>query len=115
MKVLLLVPKRYGFHQSFRETFEALGGEIHTIDYQHIMVGWKQRINTQMFRLPDKWRQKWEGYYYQDINKLYLQEYDRIQPDIVFIYNHELVVLETLAYFKKKSKIAFIYMNFALF
>ena len=107
MKVLLLVPKRYGFHQSFRETFEALGGEIHTIDYQHIMVGWKQRINTQMFRLPDKWRQKWEGYYYQDINKLYLQEYDRIQPDIVFIYNHELLVPETLAYFKKKSKIAF--------
>ncbi len=107
MKVLLLVPKRYGFHQSFRETFEALGGEIHTIDYNHLVKGWQEKINTQMFRFPDKWRLRWESYYYKNINEFYIQEYNRIQPDVVFIYNNELLVPETLAHFKRRSKVGF--------
>ncbi|HMQ63676.1 MAG TPA: glycosyltransferase [Flavilitoribacter sp.] len=107
MKVLLLVPKRYGFHQSFRETFESLGGEIHTIDYSHLVRGWQSKVNTQMFRFPDKLRLRWESYFYNRVNQFYLQEYNRIKPDIVFIYNNELLLPETLAHFKRHSKIGF--------
>ncbi|MBK7939241.1 MAG: hypothetical protein IPJ82_20145 [Lewinellaceae bacterium] len=83
MKVLLLVPKRYGFHHTFKEMFTYMGGEIHTIDYHHLVKGWQDQINTQAFRLPDKWRLKWESYYFERINKFYIEEYNRLKPDLV--------------------------------
>lgn len=108
MKVLLLVPKRYGFHHTFKELFTYMGGEIQTIDYHHLVQGWQEKINTQMYRLPDKYRLKWENYYFERINKFYREEYDRLKPDLVFIYNSELMVPETIQHFKKGgSKVAF--------
>lgn len=107
MKVLLLVPKRYGFHHSFKETFSYLGGEIFTIDFSHEVKPWKEKVNTQIFRFPHKYRVKWESYYLKGINEFYIKEYNRIKPDVVFIYNHELMLPETLAYIKKKSKVGF--------
>jgi hypothetical protein len=68
MKVLLLVPRRYGFHHTFKELFTYMGAEIQTIDYHHLVKGWQEKVNTQMYRLPDKWRLKWESYYFQRIN-----------------------------------------------
>ena len=108
MKVLLLVPSRYGFHHTFKELFTYMGAEIQTIDYHHLVKGWQEKVNTQMYRLPDKWRLKWESYYFERINKFYKEEYNRLKPDLVFIYNSELMVPDTIAHFKKGgAKIAF--------
>jgi spore maturation protein CgeB len=85
-----------------------MGAEIQTIDYHHLVQGWQEKVNTQMYRLPDKWRLQWESYYFKRINAFYLEEYKRLKPDLVFIYNSELILPDTLIEFKKGgSKVAF--------
>lgn len=108
MKTLLVVPQRYGFYASFKAIFQHLGSEVYNIDFYDFVKGWEQKTNTQIFRLPNRYRLKWESYYFEKINKAYIATFDQIEPDIVFIYNNELLLPETLAYFKKKgAKIGF--------
>ncbi len=108
MKVLLLIPQNYdGFFHTIKDTFSFLGGEVHALNYRAMTKGWEKKVNTQIYRLPDKYRRKWEGYYFKQINEYYLTEYQRIQPDVVFIYNNEMLLPETVAHFKKHSKVAF--------
>jgi len=103
MKVLLFIPQRYGFYHSFQDTFTHLGAEVYSIDYYDVVKKWEQKVNTQIFRLPKKYHLKWESYYLQKINQYYIETYDRLRPDIVFIYNNELLLPDTLKYFKKKG------------
>ena len=108
MRTLLFVPERYGFHASFKTTFQHLGSEVHAIDFYDLVAKWEQKINTQIFRLPNKYRIKWESYYYGKINRYYKETFDRVQPNVVFIYNNELLLPSTLQYFREKgAKIGF--------
>ena len=107
MKVLFLVPQQYGFFYSLKEAFEHLNGKVYPIDFRNLVGKREKQFNVQVFRLPDKWRLKWESYYLPKINKQYIEEFDLVGPDVVFIYNNEMLLPETLAYFKKKAKIAF--------
>lgn len=107
MKVFLLVPSRYGFFHSFKDTFTHLGAEVIPMDYFKVIKGWESNVNTQIFRFPDKIRRRWEAYYFKKINEYYISEYNRLKPDVVFIYNNEMLLPETLEYFKKNSKIGF--------
>ena len=108
MKVLLFIPERYGFFHSYKEIFEYMGAEVHSIDFYHKVKSWEKNVNVQMFRLPNKFRLKWEGYYMGKINAYYREKFDALRPDVVFIYNNELLLPETLAYFKSKgTKIGF--------
>jgi hypothetical protein len=107
MRVMLMVPKRYGLFHSFTKVFSLLNAEIFPIDYFNYVNKWEKRLNVQVFRLPEKMRLRWESYYLKKINDYYRREYDQIKPDLVFIYNNEHLLPETLAYFSKKSKIAF--------
>lgn len=107
MKALLFVPRRYSLFSIFREAFANQGMEVHTIDFYEQVKNWEKQFNVQVFRLPDRLRRQWERYYFGKINKYYLEEYDRIQPGIVFIYNNEMILPDTLAHFRRKSKVAF--------
>jgi len=95
-------------YQSFTEMFALLDAEIHTLDVFSVLKKWEQVAHAQQFRMPDKWRLKWEAYYYKKINDYYLQEYKRIKPDVILVYNDELLVPETVEQFRKGgSKVAF--------
>lgn len=107
MKVLLFVPERYSLFGSFVKIFESLGADIYPVDYQKTVEKWEQKFNVQVFRLPDKWRSRWEARYMTKINKYYVNRFNEVQPDLVFIYNNEMLLPETLELFKRKSKIAF--------
>ncbi len=107
MKVLLLAPQHYGLFRPLREAFTHLGGEVHGIDYEHIIKKWEKRFNAQIFRFPDRLRKKWESHFFQKINDFYQAEFDRLQPDVVFIYNNGMLLPEVLEGFKKTAKIGF--------
>mgnify|MGYP000099899159 CR=1 FL=1 len=108
MKVLLFIPQRYGFFHSYKEIFEYMGAEVHAIDFFQVVKSWEKKINVQMFRLPNKFRLRWESYYMGKINAFYRERFDELKPDVIFIYNNELLLPETLAYFKKNgAKIGF--------
>lgn len=107
MKALLFIPRRYSFFSLFRQVFANRGMEVHTIDFYDYAKNWEKQFNVQVFRLPDKLRLQWERYYFRKINWHYVKEYERIKPEIVFIYNSEMILPDTLAHFRKKSRIAF--------
>lgn len=107
MKVLLFIPQRYGLYRPLRDAFAHLGAQVHSLDYEDFIRSWEKKTNTQIFRFPDKWRKKWEAYYFRRINDQYLAAYEKHRPDLVFIYNNAMLLPETLAHFKQKSKVAF--------
>lgn len=108
MKVLLLCPSFYTLDKTIKLGFERLGHQVLHYDYRTAVDRWKEKTNTQVYRLPFKLRNKWESYYLSVINSLHLKKYDEYKPDIVFIYNNEMLLPETIKYFKQKSKIIFI-------
>lgn len=109
MKILLLFPSAYTLHKTISNGFQKLGYTVHHHDYRHYLKSWQEKVNTQIYRLPFTYRNKWEGYFLSLINRKHLEIFDEEKPDIVFIYNNEMLLPNTLDYFKKRNaKIIFI-------
>jgi len=109
MKVLFLSPSFYSLDRTIRTGFERLGHEVYHYDFRKDLKKWQQQVNTQIFRLPFKYRDKWEGYYFPLLNSKIIKVFDKVQPEIVFIYNNESLLPKTIEYFKsKQAKIIFI-------
>ncbi len=107
MKVLFFVPRRYSLFHRFRQVFTSRGCEVYPVDFFQYVKDWEKKVNVQIFRLPASLRLRWENYYFRRINQYYIEEYGRICPDLIFVYNNEMILPETLAYFRKRSKVAF--------
>lgn len=107
MKVFLLCPSFYTLDKTIKLGFTRLGHTVIQLDYRKELEKWKGKVNTQIYRLPFKFRNKWETFHLSDINKIHLREYEKHNPDIVFIYNNEMLLPETIKYFRQKSKIIF--------
>ncbi len=103
MKILLLCPSIYSVHKTLKRGFEKLGCEVYHHDYRLLLKPWQKRLNIQIFRLPFTYRIKWERYYFTLINNTHKEIFDRVEPDIVFIYNNEMFLPETLKYFKSRN------------
>jgi len=91
--------------------FSGYGYECQNIDYRKILKNWETKINTQMFRLPDKVRIKWEKYFFSKINRWYRTQIAILKPDIVFIYNNEMLLPSTLKEIKNQKKKILFYLG----
>ena len=107
MKCLLLAPSRYPFIRSISHGMEALGIEVRTLDYQDFFSARKNAVYNNYTSLPKKLRRYWEEPYVRRANEEYLRIFKEYGPDLVFIYNDQLVQPETIAAFKSKSRVAF--------
>lgn len=108
MKALLLVPRRYSIASSLEETLKHKGVECQFLDFNEALNKWDCKINVQIFRLSNNIRQNWDHYFYTKINKWYIAQFKIIKPDLVFVYNNEMLLPETLIWLKKNNiKIAF--------
>jgi len=108
MKVLLLAPSFYTLASTIQKGFTKIGFQVFHYDYRHETSSLKNKINVQIFRLPYSFRRIWEVFYMDAINKKHKEIFERQQPNIVFIYNNEMLLPETIQYFKTKAKIIFI-------
>lgn len=109
MKVLLLCPSFYSLHNTLINGFEILGHTVQHYDYRQHLKNWQNKVNVQMFRLPYAYRKQWEQFYFTKINHKHCEVFDRIEPDVVFVYNNEGLLPETISYFKsRKAKMLFI-------
>lgn len=109
MKILLLSPSFYTLDKTIKNGFEKLSHIVFHYDYRKELKNWQLQVNTQIFRLPLKYREKWESHYFPLINKKHLEIFDKEKPDIVFIYNNEALLPKTIEYFKsQKARIIFI-------
>ncbi len=107
MKCLFLAPLHYPFIQAIHQGFEAHGIEVRAVDFVEFF---KPRTNKWMRKitpLPKKVRNYWENPYAEKVNAGYQRVFEEVQPDIVFIYNNQLVHPDTLARWKNQAKITF--------
>jgi spore maturation protein CgeB len=86
---------------------EAQGMEIKPVDYQAFFSARTNRWYNNYTALPKKIRNTWEAPYIKKTNAEYLKIFQEFKPDLVFIYNNQLVLPELLEQFKKKARIAF--------
>ena len=108
MKVTLLIPSKYSLSKTFELIFKKSGFEVSKVNFRNATKSYESKINTQIYRLPYGYRQKWNNYYFKKINKWYIDQFQKEKPDLVFIYNNEMLLPETLQWLKgKKTKIAF--------
>ena len=108
MKALLIFPRRYSIAESVKETLEYGGAGVNLLDYRSALDSLDAGINSQMFRFPDRIRRGWESYFYRKINGWYLEQFRNLSPDLVFIYNNELILPSTLEWLRSNHvRIAF--------
>ncbi len=106
-KTLLLCPEKYSLFRSFSDVLKVVSNEVVGFDVRKKIDKRSFRFDAQMFRFPNKIRTKWEDHFFGKINKLILEEFKRVKPDLVFIYNSEFLLPETCEMMKKDSKLIF--------
>lgn len=107
MKCLLLAPTRYPFIQSIVAGIKAAGIDLRTEDYQDFFSPRANSLFNNYTSLPKRLRNWWEEPYVRKANQRYLEIFREFQPDLVFVYNNQLLLPSTLEQFSKKSRIAF--------
>ena len=107
MKCLLLAPLRYPFIQSIVAGLEGQGMELRAVDYQDFFTPRTNRWYNNYTALPNKVRRIWEAPYIKKTNAAYLEIFRAFKPELVFIYNNQLVLPELLIEFQKTARIAF--------
>jgi len=108
MRTLLLLPDKYSFSKSIEAALNIAGAQCRYLDYRSVISNPEKRFNTQIFRFPDSLRRKWESYYLRKINRWYIEQFEKEQPELVFVYNNEMLLPETMKWLnQKKIKTAF--------
>jgi len=108
MKVLLISPaSSYSIGELLRSAFKDLGHEVAVCDHNRIITPWKQKVNTQVFRLPYRFRKQWDNYFLTDLNKKYVSKFEQERPDLVLVYNDSMLLPRTVQAFKKKARVVF--------
>lgn len=107
MKCLLLAPLRYPFISSIISGLQTRGVKLKPVDYQDFFPARTNRWYNNYTALPQKIRKVWEKPYVAKANMQYLEIFRDFKPDLVFIYNNQLVDPGLLQEFKKTAKIAF--------
>ena len=102
------MPAQYSITMQIKQLLKNSYNDCIILDFRPTLNKWQIRINTQMFRFPDKLRKKWEHFYFKKINQWYIKQFRIHKPNLVFIYNNEMLLPATLKWLKeKKMKIVF--------
>lgn len=106
-KAFLLCPPKYSLHNIFKHMLCKICDEVICLNYRDYVSRAELKINTQIFRFPYSIREKWQLYYQKKINESLLVEQRNHNPDIVFVYNNEMLLPATMLQFKKTAKVIF--------
>ncbi|MBN3035452.1 MAG: glycosyltransferase [Bacteroidales bacterium] len=107
MKVILFLPDVYSLTEMFVSGFRNVGWDVQLYNYKDQLPRWKVKMNTQTFRLPHRMRKIWDNNYLKKINYDYLKTIRSEKPDLVLVYNHQMLLPETARELKKICKLAF--------
>jgi len=114
-KVLLLFPKNYTLLNNFFNIFVNSGYKTENVDFNDFFSATEKKINQKLLRLP--WKIKWQTLekINRKVNQKYIEKFEDYKPDLVFIYNEQKLLRETVVYFNRKAKTAFFLGDHPLF
>ena len=107
MKCLFLAPLRYPFVHSIASGLLSQGFKVQSVDYEDFFSTTTNRFVNSSKSLPRRVRSLWESPHERSVNLRYLEIFDRFSPDLVFIYNNQLVLPDVVERFAEKARIAF--------
>jgi len=112
MKALLLFPSVYTLNQLFQNGFEKNGFDVKSVNYSDIVNIFEQKIDSKTSGLQTwRFRKSWSSYYIKKINEGYIRTFEKEKPSIVFIYNNQYVLPETVRFFKKKGAFTAVFLG----
>lgn len=103
-KVLILGPTFFGYNYSIERAFRALGWQTKVMEYDEPIHPFtpKNMVLHKLFPHSRALREKSR----RAFNTLALQQAEAYRPDLVFIYNGDILESETVRRFREKSKVA---------
>jgi len=107
MRILLLFPKVYTLANTFKLGLEKNNCDYKHYDYREDTKKTQERIHTHIRKFPLKIRSKWYAYYVSKINERHIEIFNEYQPNVVLIYNSEMLLPETIVAMKRSAKVCF--------
>ena len=107
MKILLVFPGMYSLDKTLKQGFEENDCSVDTYDYRNHTKGFYEKIENKKLKLSYGWRNKWEQFYFKTINEAHIKNFEKVNPDVVLIYNNEMLLPETVKMFKQTAKVFF--------
>jgi hypothetical protein len=107
MKALLLIPKEYSLLNTISNGLAANNIEAIHIDYESFFKSWINNFIKKFESLPNKIKNSWKRTYVSKLNAEYIKQFEIHKPGVVIIYNNQLILPETVKYFRTKSKVIF--------
>lgn len=103
-KVLILGPSFFGYNESIRRAFDALGYRTKVMEYDEPVHPFdlKNKIMRKLFPRSGWLRRKSRRLF----NASVTAGYEAYRPDLVFIYNGDILEKETVRRFKERSQVA---------
>ena len=103
-KVLIIGPAFFGYNYSIKHAFDALGYESEVLQYDGLIhpFNWKNAVLNKISP-SNKWlKEKCK----RNFNRLAIETHRSFSPDLVFIYNGDILTPQSITQFKQKSKVA---------
>lgn len=107
MKVILFSGDTFSFTQTIVAVLKKQGHETAVFGIEKNMIPWKNKLFIKLSGLPNKIRNIWEPGFLKSVNTMYLEIFYRENPDIVLIYNDQMLFPESIREMKKKAKVGF--------
>ena len=107
MKCLFIASFRYPFMHAIRAGMEKNDIEVKSIDYQDLLNKRESFLTGKFNAMPRKVKLLWEKPLTRRVNQAYIDTFRAFKPDLVFVYNSQLLVPETVNLFRESAKVAF--------
>lgn len=105
MKILFFFPELYSIKEVFIEGCSRLGINYEFCHFEDFFSNTTNRWQSKITNLPRSLKNIWSSSYIQKVNKLYLKKVQDFNPDLVLLYNDQLMLPETAKHIKKKCPI----------
>lgn len=102
-KVFVIGPSYFNFNYSIGKAFEELSFTVKIVEYDEPIhpFNWKNKVLNKLLFNPEYLKQA----SIKSFNQSVLKDFSLFNPDLVFIYNGDILQPETILYFKETSKV----------
>lgn len=107
-KALLIFPHRYSYTNTINEYLTGRGWQVLSTDHQDALGPVQHKLKPVMAFMPGRLRKPWMRNVITRINNHYRDLAAKHQPELVYIYNNEFIMPETLRILKRHARVAFL-------
>lgn len=105
MKILLFFSGQSSLSYIFKQIFYQEASDVEVINYLDLLPGYFHRLLDKSGKLPGIIEHRIRSYYFKQIQIKYAEIINRKKPDLIFIYNDQMLSAKTLEETKKSTKL----------